>query len=288
MSNMREKLKVLDGWRNACSEKELSVNLKEKTNVMIELKYGRYSKYYITFMLNDSLSEKGFHEEFLKVVESSISLLSISKEGYHILQHVNNVRISYSKYDTRTNNGTILGKTSIPSISDDIELTKEIYKTIAKYVSIRDDYAELIKYLDSPDGYLLLFLIYTKYISNNALSYGRYIDNPDKFNGFANDNIDDTLWISRNDFNKFLEFILEKKMYMKEWVPKLVSASKRPIVQITHKPGCKWFLKIDKNLLGMIFENEGYLNKYEPVFGNDNIKKCNYLVNKIIMYITSK
>lgn len=288
MSNIREKFKILEGWKYAYGKKELSVDLMHQTIVTVELKYGRSSRKYITFMIDNSLKDGEFKSEISKAITSHISILSMCKEGYHILKNVSNVKIIVSKYNIGISKGAILGDTSTLPISEDSDLKKEIYKTIVEYVSRHDKYEDIIEYLDSPDGYMLLFLIYTKYVSNNALSYGRYIDHPEKFNGFANDNIDDTLWISRNAFNDFLEFIFGKRMYMKEWVPKLISSTKRQIVQSTHKPGNKIFLKIDKNLLGMILENPTYINKYEKILRDDKSQYLHCLIDKIKMYIISK
>lgn len=288
MSNMREKFKILEGWKYAYDKKELSVDIKNQTIITVELKYGRSSRKYITFMVDNSLKDEEFKQEVSKAITSHISILSMCNEGYHILTNVSSVKILVSKYNIGISKCTILGETSTLPIVEELDLKKEICKIIVEYVSRHDKYNEIIEYLDSPDGYMLLFLIYTKYVSSNALSYGRYIDHPEKFNGFANDNIDDTLWISRNAFNDFLEFIFGKRMYMKEWVPKLISSTKRHIVQSTHKPGNKIFLKIDKNILGMIFENPAYINKYGQILGDNKSQGLQCLIDKIKMYIISR
>lgn len=288
MSSMREKFKVLEGWKYAYGKKELSVDIKNQSIITVELKYGRSSRKYITFMVDNSLKGEEFKQEVSKAITSHISILSMSNEGYHILTNVRNIKIIVSRYNLGISKCTILGETSVLPIVEELDLTKEICRTIAEYVARHDKYKEIIESLDSPDGYMLLFLIYTKYVSSNALSYGRYIDNPEKFTGFANDNIDDTLWVSRNAFNDFLEFIFGKRMYMKEWVPKLISSTKRQIVQSTHKPGNKIFLKIDKNVLGMIFENPAYIHKYEHILEDNKSQGLQCLIDKIKMYIISR
>lgn len=200
---------------------------------------------------------------------------------------VENVSITVKGFNTSYNRAILTTtERELPNVEeleplDDFKgsLEKLMYDKL-NYYSNHTMNKEYINKLNNNYGMLLLLALYVKYVARISSTYGKFIDDPKKYDGFYNSESNECVYIRRKEFNKFVSFMLHKNLSMKDWFPEFLSKNKKYVVEAHKSNNSSIMLKLNKHipdsilLLKFASDNEKYVE----------MDFINYLVTEIRIY----
>jgi len=143
---------------------------------------------------------------------------------------------------------------------------------------------EIVNKLKTNKGILFLLSVYIDDIAYITQSYHQYVFEDEKPNGFINSENNEFIYIKRREFNKFLSFMVNDKLQVKNWIDDFILVNKKIVTQ-SHKFGkSTLFLKIDKRLIPKL-KNITYACKVLNIAEDDMTRFNEYITSNINKYL---
>lgn len=110
--------------------------------------------------------------------------------------------------------------------------------------------------LKTTKGFLILLGFYIDKVAYITPSYYRYIHEDENADGFINSENNEFVYIKRRNFNKFLSFVLNDNISIKDWIDEFILENRRFVSQ-SHKFGkSTLFIKIDRRIISPIIDKK--------------------------------